>query len=147
MKWYLGPALLLVLSGCWSRPCNVAATIPAPPCKAEGSDSDGWRIASSVCRKLEATGVEVERAHVSGTHLSLRFFPSFGQQLLADEVALEQTIEDFLSLLSDETGSDRVSIEVLSGDAPIANGQILESGERQITLLQKVPPGETIRKR
>jgi len=134
MKWYLGLALLSVLCGCWSRPCNVAASIPAPPCKAEGSDSTGWRIATSVCRNLEATGVEVEGAYVKGTHLSLRFAPSFGQQLLRDEAVLEQTIEDFLSLLSDETGSDRVSVELFSGDTSIASGEIQASGERQITL-------------
>jgi len=136
MKWYLGLAPLLLLCGCWSRPCSVAASIPAPPCKAEGSDSNGWRIASSVCRNLEATGVEVQRAYVKGTHLSLRFASGFGEQLLGDDAALEQAIEDFLSLLSDETGSDLVSVEVFSGDTSIATGEILESGEPQITLLQ-----------
>jgi hypothetical protein len=139
MKRYSGLSgflLLLALCGCWSRPCRVAASIPAPPCKAEGTDSEGWRVATSICLNLEATGAEVQRAYVNGTHLSLRFAPGFGQQLLAEKSALYQGIEEFMSMMSKETGASRVSVEVSSGEIVIATGETMESGEKRITILK-----------
>jgi len=100
-----------------------------------GSNSEGWRIATGICRDLEATGAEVEMASVNGTHLELRFRPAFGQQLLADEAALRQTVAEFLSIISRQTGSIRVSVEVFSGDTAIAIGEISRAGEDRIELL------------
>jgi len=116
MKLYAGFLFLLALSGCWSRPCCVADQIPAAPCKAEGDDAEGWRIASGICRNLEAAGAEVQQAYVKGTHLSLKFAPKFRQKLLADESALRENNATFLSLMSKETGSSSVSVVVFSGD-------------------------------
>ena len=124
MKRCLGLLILVILSACGSRPCRVAANIPPPPCKAEGTDSEGWRIASGFCQELEGTGAEVRRASVDGTHLFLEFSPAFGQKLLEGESALTQSIGEFLSRMQKETAADKVSVEILSGEKAIARGEI-----------------------
>jgi hypothetical protein len=130
--WCL-PLLLLVL-GC-SRPCcPVAARIPAPPCRAEGTDSEGWRIATSICRKLEQANAEFLLAKVDGTHLTLRVTPRLGEQLLSDEASLRQSMADFLSLMSEETDAIINSVDLFSEDVIIASGKSLESGKNQITI-------------
>jgi hypothetical protein len=65
----------------------------------------------------------------------LRFAPAFGQQLRADESALRGNVAGFLSIISRQTGSARVSVEVFSGDTAIAMGETLESGEDRIEIL------------
>jgi len=127
---------LLALSGCFSRPCSVAA--PPPPCKATGSNSLDWKTATAICRTLEETGAEVQRADVRGTHLSLTFAESFGGHLLADKVTLRQSVGGFLSLMSEESGFAGVSVEVISGERTIASGSVLDSGEQQIKIVEEV---------
>ena len=134
MKWCLGLLILLGFAACGTRPCRVAASIPPPPCRAEGTDTEGWRIASSFCRELENTGAEVRQVYVDGTHLSLTFSPAFAQQLLAEESALHQTVEEFLSRMQRETAADSVSVRVLSAEVVIAHGESFPEQAPRITL-------------
>jgi len=85
---------------------------------------------------LERTGTSVENTYVDGTRLSITFVPEFGQQLIADETSLLQSVADFMSLMRSETGSTEVSVEIASGDDLIATGETTDSGENRIKLLQ-----------
>jgi hypothetical protein len=127
MKLHLGLLILITLNACGSRPCRIAASIPPPPCRAEGSNAEGWRIASGFCRDLEASGAEIRQVQVNGTHVSLWFSTAFGQRLLAEKSALHQSVEDFLSRMQRETGVDQVSVEVLSGEVKIASGEAVSA--------------------
>ena len=106
--------------------------MPPPPCKAEGSDAEAWRVATGICRRLEETGAGVLGANVRGTHLVLTVGREFGQRLLADSASLHQSTEDILSLMLEETGTPTVSVEIFFGDSLIVSGKVLDSGERRI---------------
>jgi hypothetical protein len=75
---------------------------------------------------------------VNATRLSLTVAANFAEQLLTDEVSLRQSVGEFLTMMSKETGSAVVSVEVFSGDTVIASGATLDSGEQQIKILERV---------
>lgn len=81
-------------------------------------------------------GAEVERVDVDGAHLSLTFSASFGGQLLTDEEAFRESIFEILSLMSRETGSSEVSMDVFSGEAAIASAATSETEPTRITILR-----------
>jgi hypothetical protein len=133
MKFCAGLLLILVLCGCWSRPCCVVDSIRIP-CRAEGTDTESWRIATSICRSLETAGLEAQRAYVDGTKLTLNLTPRSGRQLSVDTSVLKQSVADFLSMLSREAGANEVSVEVFSGDILLATGKTSESGRSEVMI-------------
>lgn len=106
------------------------------PCKANGSDAESWRIASSICRNLETAGTSAESAYVDGNRLSINFVPEFGRQFMADKPTQRQSVIEFMSLMRKETGTIAVSVKVTSGDTWIASGETTESGESRVKILE-----------